>query len=592
MNQDSINTFEHNQRPVNKRTYKRKLEQLCRISIEAKKSRTQEVNSKNDHTHSESRVINDSNENVSEIQNLGFSICSENDEFIRNENFENINEECLKTMDEIFENNDSDNKFKNFLKFWSLKFNIKNKALSELLKLLRDNGHPDLPKDSRTLKETPREILCKDVFPGKYWHFGIKRMVELLKKKGINYPDVLTLNVNIDGLPLYKSSKGVFWPILGKFSEIKCMKPFVIGLYFHVSKKPDSPRLFLNDFIDEMKSLANTSFLNTKIYPGMFIMDAPACAFVKQIVGHNAKKACGRCEVVGEFHGRMCYPQISNKSRTDEEFRNRVDKEHHKTYSNDDSEEAGTKSPLEDIEDVDMIESFPPDYLHIVLLGDVKKMLSIIYKKLKIPTNDLIRRRLNKTNFNNIYLSLSLAQMTKPTEFHRAIRSLEYLSFYKGTEFRNFLLYHGLVALKANVDDEIYENFKDLHCAITICLTNKHRKYVPAAKLIFEKYFRDFKKIYGKCMVSYNIHQTLHLADYVIKYGPLENYSAFEYESKLGIIGNLICSGNNPLEQGANRIIEHLELDMEELLHNQKKGMILNIYFFIHRTYFICIYLI
>uniref|UniRef100_T1H418 Uncharacterized protein n=1 Tax=Megaselia scalaris TaxID=36166 RepID=T1H418_MEGSC len=330
-------------------------------------------------------------------------------------------------------------------------------------------------------------------------------MVELLKKKGINYPDVLTLNVNIDGLPLYKSSKGVFWPILGKFSEIKCMKP---------------PRLFLNDFIDEMKSLANTSFLNTKIYPGMFIMDAPACAFVKQIVGHNAKKACGRCEVVGEFHGRMCYPQISNKSRTDEEFRNRVDKEHHKTYSNDDSEEAGTKSPLEDIEDVDMID---------------------------------------------------LAQMTKPTEFHRAIRSLEYLSFYKGTEFRNFLLYHGLVALKANVDDEIYENFKDLHCAITICLTNKHRKYVPAAKLIFEKYFRDFKKIYGKCMVSYNIHQTLHLADYVIKYGPLENYSAFEYESKLGIIGNLICSGNNPLEQGANRIIEHLELDMEELLHNQKK---------------------
>lgn len=577
MDQESIRTLERNQRPCNKRSYKRKLEQLCnpssQITPETKKSRLQQEQS----NEILSQIQNNLENEISDLQSLGFSICSRNEDFDKINSFEDINEECLETIDALFERDDSDSKFHKSLKLWSLRYNIKNKALSDLLKLLKDNGHPELPKDARTLKDTPRKIVSKEVSPGRYWHFGVHRIIEIMKSKGIHYPKELTLNVNIDGLPLYKSSKGVFWPILGKFSEIKSMKPFVIGLYFHISKKPDSSRLFLDDFINEMKGFSNATICNTKINPGFFIMDAPACAFIKQTVGHNAKKSCGRCEVVGEFHGRMCYPQITNKLRSDEEFRNRSDKEHHRVELNESSdEEISSKSPLEDLVDVDMIESFPPDYLHIVLLGDVKKILSIIYKKLKIPTNDLIRRRLNRTNFNQIYLSLSLAQMTKPTEFHRAIRSLEYLSFFKGTEFRNFLLYHGLVALKNHVDIDIYENFKDLHCAITICLTNKHRKYVTAAKVILEKFVKDFKRIYGKCMVSYNIHQTLHLADYVLKYGHLENYSAFEYENKLGILGNLICSGNNPLEQGANRIIEHLELDMEELLQKQSKGNIQN----------------
>lgn len=62
-------------------------------------------------------------------------------------------------------------------------------------------------------------------------------MVELLKSKGVELPKELTLNVNIDGVPLYESSKGEFWPILGKFVELSHLKPFVIGLYFHVSSK-------------------------------------------------------------------------------------------------------------------------------------------------------------------------------------------------------------------------------------------------------------------------------------------------------------------------------------------------------------------
>lgn len=98
------------------------------------------------------------------------------------------------------------------------------------MKILKINNNPNLPSDARTLRNTPRKISTRAVKPGRYWHFGIKRMIEILKSRGIRFQEDLTLNINIDGLPLYKSSKQVFWPILGKFVELKNMKPFVIGI--------------------------------------------------------------------------------------------------------------------------------------------------------------------------------------------------------------------------------------------------------------------------------------------------------------------------------------------------------------------------
>lgn len=128
-------------------------------------------------------------------------------------------------------------------------------------------------------------------------------------------------------------------------------------------------------------------------------------------------------------------------------------------------------------------------------------------KKLKLPMNELLRSKLSKADNEKIYLTFCSAQMTKPSKFNRAIRSLEFISFFKGSEFRNFLSCHGMVALKNNIHDEIYVNFLTLHCAVTICSTDKHRKYVPASKPLFEKFVIGSKKIYGRCMISHNIHQ-------------------------------------------------------------------------------------
>lgn len=620
MNKTSKAAILASQEGPSKRTLKRKLDEMCDLPQTSKPKLCDSVSSLTTNSAVENereKVQILSVAKLGVIEDIGFKVvCGVNNQEPTEIRTHSISDTCIEDfnlINSIFDKIDAPDTLQHALTLWSLRYNIKNKALTDLLKILKKNNNPELPSDARTLKNTPRKITSREVYPGRYWHFGIKRMLELLKSKGVSLPSDLSLNVNIDGLPLYKSSKGVFWPILGKFAELPNLKPFVIGIYFHVSKKPDNLSLYLQDFVNEMKFFVTNRFCEAKIWPGLFIMDAPAMAFVKQTVGHNGTKACGKCEVVGVKVGRMCFPKIkNNKKRTDSGFRHRLDKKHHKdppvcvaeiedpqhedtdneddenvdnddvdieNFEDDNAENVDeepdvildyVKGPLEEIEGVHMIDSFAIDSLHVVYLGAVKKQLLMNNGKLKFPINELLRRKLKKADDNKIYLSLCSAQMSKPHEFHRAIRSMEYLSFFKGSELRNFLLYHGIVAFMEHVDKDILNNFLTLHCAMTICSSNRFRKYIPVSERLFEDFVKEFKTIYGKCMLSHNIHQLLHISEYVTKFGPLDNYSAFQFESKLGVIGNLISSGNHPLEQAANRIVEHLELDIDDFIEMEK----------------------
>jgi len=96
--------------------------------------------------------------------------------------------------------------------------NIAHNTANELLAILRKHGHVDLPKDVRVLLKTPRNASAniKSLGNGHYIHFGIastlKRSIQIYSKfiKG----NEIKLNINIDGLPLSKSSGSQFWPII------------------------------------------------------------------------------------------------------------------------------------------------------------------------------------------------------------------------------------------------------------------------------------------------------------------------------------------------------------------------------------------
>lgn len=81
----------------------------------------------------------------------------------------------------------------------------------------------NLPKDSRTLLSTPRKCEYKSVSPGKYFHFGIEQSIQEIVQQSpqaqrsflASNLHQLSLQINIDGIPLNKSSTSQFWPILG-----------------------------------------------------------------------------------------------------------------------------------------------------------------------------------------------------------------------------------------------------------------------------------------------------------------------------------------------------------------------------------------
>lgn len=122
--------------------------------------------------------------------------------------------------DADLKNYDEPNEFKQKLRVWVLNHRITRTAVSELLLILISAGFVFLPKDARTLMSTPVEVPIKMLTNGKMWYNGIQKSLEkvLLKvQRSIN----ITLDFNIDGMPISNSSTEQFWPILSAIQGIK-----------------------------------------------------------------------------------------------------------------------------------------------------------------------------------------------------------------------------------------------------------------------------------------------------------------------------------------------------------------------------------
>ena len=192
------------------------------------------------------------------------------------------------------------------LRKWAIKNNITLTALSELLAILKSSGHNSLPKDARTLLKTPQKVEVTKMGSGEYWYGGLeKKLREISKRK--DCPKDLELTFHIDGTPIYKSSKSEFWPTQCDVKGVE-MKPFFVAIYQGPSK-PSSAEIFLRPLLNELLFLLEKGLdvsINVKSYTfkvgiDKFILDAPARAFLKCIIGHSGYFSCERCEEPGEY---------------------------------------------------------------------------------------------------------------------------------------------------------------------------------------------------------------------------------------------------------------------------------------------------
>lgn len=225
--------------------------------------------------------------------------------------------------------------------------------------------------------------------------------------------------------------------------------------------------------------------------------------------------------------------------RNDVSFRSRDQPEHH-----------WDTSPLEELP-FDMVGGFTLDYLHLILLG-VMKMLITFWTK----GTATYKTKFSSQDINQISAKILQARNTQPSDINRKCRKLSCFSFWKGTEFRTMLLKIGPVVLERHLTAEAFNHFLSLHCAITILTSKSLLQYVDVAKVLLREFVDRFGEVYGNERLTPNVHSMIHLVDDVVKYGALDVHSAFRYESNLGVLKSLLRSGNRPLEQVAKRLLE------------------------------------
>ncbi len=138
---------------------------------------------------------------------------------------------------------------------WAKDCKIPLAQITKLLKVLH-KYHQTLPLCATTLLKTSSvTVNSTSLANGQFSYIGIEKYLASFNTSTL--PSALSLRVNIDGLPLYKSSGTGFWPILG-FIEGVSNKPFLIALFCGTGK-PDLD-IYLGDFVKEVCKLQNDGF--------------------------------------------------------------------------------------------------------------------------------------------------------------------------------------------------------------------------------------------------------------------------------------------------------------------------------------------
>lgn len=448
-------------------------------------------------------------------------------------------DENAKDEGESDDGRDADS-LKNELASWAIANNIAISASSKLLKILH-NHDIDVPLDARTLYRTPRagEIKVTELSGGSYCYFGVESCV--MEQIQAMAPDVqikeIKIDINIDGLPIFKSKNISVWPIQIAVVNIECLrnKPFVVAMFCGAHKPTNLD--FLRDTVEELKKLMTNGLKALDFVVRHIICDAPARALVKGTVQFNGRYGCDFCEERGKFDGRMLFLE-KGPLRTNDSFRQKRNPDHHKY-----------PSPFLELK-IDMIKQFPIDPMHCVDLG-VTKRIMLLWKE------GLRQYRLSQRQISIISDFNEAISSYFPSAFQRKPRRLDELKMWKATEFRMFLLYIGPVILKWVLEKDEYELFLCLSISVSILLNESlMEEHCAYADELLNYFVQKAKVRYSERFCAYNVHSLLHLADCAKIGGSLMECAAYKFENNMSAIKRSVRGTGNPIVQIANRMRE------------------------------------
>ncbi|KAL0149593.1 hypothetical protein M9458_055120, partial [Cirrhinus mrigala] len=384
---------------------------------------------------------------------------------------------------------------------WANEFQVKHNAVDGLLKILGEH-HSELPRTARTLLETCENVNLEMKSGMQYFYFGCKeqlcRHLNMYPGDVVSQLDCLDISLNIDGLPLFKSSSQSLWPVLCKIN-LAPSTVFPLALCFGVSKPTDLDFFVVQDLRDILLNGLQTDRGHLGVRLRCISCDAPAKALVKCTKQYSGYFGCDKCTQKGFWDGRrVIYPEMKNVTlRTDASFREQLQEKHHQSFG---------VSPFCMLP-IDMIQQFPADYMHQCCLGVMQKLI-VLWLCGKLST------RLSSGQVREISSRLLGLRPFMPDLFARKPRGLEDIDRWKATELRQFVLYTGKIVLKGVLSDELYEHFMLFS--------------VPTSSET-----RTAESCFGDEFLVYNVHSMVHLASDAHAYCGLDECSSFPFENYL-----------------------------------------------------------
>jgi hypothetical protein len=490
------------------------------------------------------------------------------EDFLQDSPHENLDNSETESEEELLQDSPHENlenkTLAEELMMFFLMFNLPRTAMTTLLLILIKHGISGVPKSVYLLKKSvPQQQHNTPIInmsSGEFAYIGIINYLENILTKGLvnlnaNGQFLFNIKINIDGLPLFKSSRLTLWPILIQLSNCSRVVPIAL---FCGTGKPDL-LVYCQQLIDEIRSLKTGIIIKNifvKLGTVVVIADTPARTYLQCIKGHTSYVGCSWCRQNGSYeHNRICFQSIRCQPRTDY------------SYNNVSENNQIQVSPFLNI--IPMYSCFPVDFMHAVCIGVVKKIMNFYFTKLKgfHLSCTLLPRQVEVINTIILYIRKYFC-----SEFQRKPRIIHDLAYFKATEFRMFLLYVGPLVLKNVLTDVYYNFFIQLHFAMYVFSSPRYcSAYFTEASTCLDTFVTDFPDLFHESLLSFNVHALLHIPEFVKMYGTVDNFSCFPFENFLHTLKKRIRCNNSIMKQAMNHMYAIINIQTTVHHHNQKE---------------------
>ena len=335
---------------------------------------------------------------------------------------------------------------------------------------------------------------------------------------------------------------------LSRHERYKFENIFVAGILPGPSELKLAANTFLEPLVRELQALwackhpfaAHSSLFKRPIKVGLICVssDIPATRKIGGFLGHMSSQGCSRCKksfssVDGlDFSGfdrENWIPRTSNEHK--HSAKRTLDETSYTAQQKLCSHLGARYSVLQELDYFDCIRYFVVDPMHNLYLGTAKHMVKNVRLKDK---NEF----LSDEDFERIQELVD--SMTVPQDIGRIPGKIACsFSGFTADQWKNWTVVYSLFALKGVLPEDHPECW---------------RHFVLACKLLGKKILTDddielgdrhlmefckkFERLYGKDLVTPNMHLHGHLKECLLDYGPFHSFWCFSFERFNGVLGS------------------------------------------------------